>query len=370
MANNKNKKIFYISNFSLPNMSAYALHVLKMCDAFSESFYDVNLLLPHIRKGYDLGKIRKNYLLKSSFKIHGFFKSKIDRNFFSLLLFSYRLYKFFKIHEKPHFIISRSVLPALFLSIYGQKLFLEVHTELKGFTKIIFSIFKYFNFNNKIKFILIHKNLNKKLKLRTKDFIILDDCVDYRDFKQSNKKANSCVYTGSFVKGKGVETIINIASSLPEVNFFLYGNLKTLDENLHKMILRKKNITLKDFVTYDKIANILPKSKILLMPYEKKIGVLIDNIDVSEYISPLKLFDYLASGSTIIASKKKAYMHILKHKFNCYLTQSTSIEEWTKTIVEVLSKPYLNKQVQKNSIKTAKKYSWLKRAEKINNFNT
>ena len=32
-------------------------------------------------------------------------------------------------------------------------------------------------------------------------------------------------------------------------------------------------------------------------------------LDVSQYISPLKLFDYLASGSVIIASKKKC-MHI------------------------------------------------------------
>ena len=28
------RKLFYIADFSLPNMSAYALHVLKMCDAF------------------------------------------------------------------------------------------------------------------------------------------------------------------------------------------------------------------------------------------------------------------------------------------------------------------------------------------------
>ena len=42
MSYNKNKKIFYISDFSLPNMSAYTIHVLKMCDAFSESYYDVS----------------------------------------------------------------------------------------------------------------------------------------------------------------------------------------------------------------------------------------------------------------------------------------------------------------------------------------
>ena len=58
---------------------------------------------------------------------------------------------------------------------------------------------------------------------------------------------------------------------------------------------------------------ILKSNKILLMPYEKEAGVLIDDPDVSSYISPLKLFDYLASGSIIIASRKTAYSHILKN---------------------------------------------------------
>lgn len=363
------KKIFYISDFSLPNMSAYAIHVLKMCDAFSEQNYDVKLLLPHIDKNYRLQKIKKDYLLKSSFKISDFFRSKIKRNLFNLLLYALKLNSYFKNYKKPHLIISRSIIPALFLSLFGQKLFLEIHTEIKGWTKKIFFILKYFNFKNNIKFILIHKNLNLKLKLNKRDFIVLDDCVDHRDFKKITKKFNNCLYTGSFVKGKGVEKIIEIASNLPKIKFVLYGNLKTLDKNLYKEILKKKNIILNDFVNYKKISKILPKNKILLMPYEKKVGVLIDDLDVSEYISPLKLFDYLASGSIIIASKKKVYSHILKHKTNSYLVNSSNIQEWTLTIKKILSKRNSLKEIQKNSIETAKRYSWLKRTEKINKFN-
>ncbi len=365
---NSNKKIFYISDFSLPNMSAYTIHVLKMCDAFSESNYDLCLLLPHIKKGYKFKKIKKDYLLKSSFKILGFFKSKIKRNLPALLLFSLKLFNFLQNYEKPHLIISRSIIPALFLSIFGQRLFLEIHTEIKGMTKFLFLILSYFNFFDRIKFILINKNLNKKFKLRNKDFIVLDDCVDYRDFKHHKKKINSCVYTGSFVEGKGIETIVSIAAEIPKVKFILYGNLKTLSDNLYKKIHSQKNIILNDFITYNKIANILPKNKILLMPYERKVGVLIDNLNVSSYISPLKLFDYLASGSTIIASRKKAYSHILKHQFNCFLAQSDDIREWVKTVKKVLSMPSYIQKIQKNSIQTAIEYSWLKRVEKIIKF--
>ena len=40
------KGLVYIADFSLPNMSAYALHVLKMCDAFSELKYSVSCFYP------------------------------------------------------------------------------------------------------------------------------------------------------------------------------------------------------------------------------------------------------------------------------------------------------------------------------------
>ena len=70
------KKIYYIADFSLPNMSAYALHVLKMCDAFSEKNYQVTLLIPYIKDNYNFKIIKNNFLLKKKFKIKSFFKKK------------------------------------------------------------------------------------------------------------------------------------------------------------------------------------------------------------------------------------------------------------------------------------------------------
>ena len=55
------------------------------------------------------------------------------------------------------------------------------------------------------------------------------------------------------------------------------------------------------------------------MPYQKKVGVLIKGIDVSNYFSPLKLFEYMASGRIILASKLKVYNNILKHNHNSIL---------------------------------------------------
>ena len=62
------KNLVYIADFSLPNMSAYSLHVLKMCDAFSELGYFVKLILPHKEKSYRISRIKNDFLLKKNLK--------------------------------------------------------------------------------------------------------------------------------------------------------------------------------------------------------------------------------------------------------------------------------------------------------------
>ena len=77
---------------------------------------------------------------------------------------------------------------------------------------------------------------------------------------------------------------------------------------------KPKNLNFKGFVSYKKITKILQTYKILMMPYQKKVDVLIKGVDVSNYFSPLKLFEYMAAGKIIVASKLKVYSKILKHK--------------------------------------------------------
>ena len=68
------------------------------------------------------------------------------------------------------------------------------------------------------------------------------------------------------------------------------------------------------------------------MPYSKKIRVLIKNTNVENYFSPLKMFDYMASGKIIIASDLKVYKHILKNNVNSILIDPDKISLWVKSI--------------------------------------
>ena len=89
----KKKKIIYIAEFSLPNMSAYAIHVLKMCDNFCK-YAEVELIIPYQEKSYYFKRIKKEYLLKNNFKIKSMFSSKKKLNLISRVFFSLKIYNY------------------------------------------------------------------------------------------------------------------------------------------------------------------------------------------------------------------------------------------------------------------------------------
>jgi glycosyltransferase involved in cell wall biosynthesis len=66
------------------------------------------------------------------------------------------------------------------------------------------------------------------------------------------------------------------------------------------------------------IPSILRKFDILLLLSKKKIETS-DGGDIGQYTSPLKMFEYMASGRPIIASKLPVFEEVLKHNVNALL---------------------------------------------------
>lgn len=355
------KKFSYIAEISLPGSSGYIHHVLKICDAFS-NHYKTELFT--FSNKINFKTLKKNYLLKNNFKIRNYEKKITNINFWIRL--KYALYIKKKIH-KDSIILSRSILSSLILSLFKIRNFLELHHQPQGFTKILFNLSRFFCLDTFINYIVLHKNLKEDLKL--KNVLILDDAVDVLDFNKTNYKKNKYEFTfiGSLFDGKGIEIIDHLSKSFPKNRFYIFGDLKTLNQkkfNIKKLKIRK-NLFLKGHVHYNYVPKILMSSKFLLMPYQKKVAVNSKNLEVSKYMSPLKLFDYLASGRTIIASKTQVYSHILKDNFNSVLVKNKSLKQWENQIKLILKNKKKLTHLGINSKKMAENYTWSKRVQKI-----
>ncbi len=349
-------KINYISELNIPNKSAYSIHVMKMCEAFSKLKFETNLFTI---KSQNLLKIRKSYNIKYKFDIISIFNNSKKFNFFLRVLFSIKILS--KNFDTDSVFISRSVIFALLASVLKKNVILELHHEISGFSKFIYFILKYLKLIKNLKYIFLHKKLRDLYKIDTKRSLVLDDASNIGDFKQKKAKKfkNTCVYIGSFFEGKGVEQIFRLARQNRKIFFHIYGEKKYL-----KYKKKEKNIKIYDYVNYSKIPEVLSKYEVALMPYQKKVKGRA-SIWLEKYMSPLKMFDYLSAKMIIIASNLNVYKHILKNNYNCKLININDDEEWSRSINFALKGNKLNKYLKKNAYTTAKKYTWDKRCQKI-----
>ena len=362
----KKKSLIYITETSIPSMSANIINSLKFCDALANDF-KVNFFLP--KCDVSEKKIKHDFSLKNEIFFTEIIKKNISNSFlrfyFSICVILKTLFRF----RKSEIIIGRSIVCSIMLALFNKKNILEIHNDLNGLTKILFKFITNSFFKKNFIFIVLNKKLVEDLNIQHLKYIILDDAAD---IKKNNKKSvikyhNACVYTGSFFKGKGLEIILKLSKIMPNIEFHLYGDTSTFKDFKTKKTLAK-NIKLKGHVKYFKIKDILSKYHIALMPYEKKIFARSSNLEIAKYISPLKMFDYFSAGNIILASKIRAFDHILKHNVNSFTLSNKDINSWRHLIYKILGNTSKFKYIKNNAIQIAKKYSWENRSKKLLNF--
>ena len=71
---------------------------------------------------------------------------------------------------------------------------------------------------------------------------------------------------------------------------------------------------------------------LLLMPYQNKVSIGVRGQDTSRWMSPMKMFEYMAAGQAIVASDLPVLREILVHKHNAILTKADDVIEWETAI--------------------------------------
>ena len=85
----------------------------------------------------------------------------------------------------PELIITRSFISSIFFTLFKINHFLEIHSEFRGLTRFLMINLNFLNSRYILKIIFISKALNKKIfKLNKKNFLILHDAVDIKNFKK------------------------------------------------------------------------------------------------------------------------------------------------------------------------------------------
>jgi len=362
----KKKKLIYITETSLPTNSANMINSLKFCDALS-NYYKINFISPNIK--ITNFEIKKFFDLEKEIIFSDILSKNISSSFARFKFCIKTVFKILFNLNSIHLILSRSILTSIILAFLNIKNVLEIHHSLNGISKILFNILIKLPFGKNLTLIIISRKLIYDLKISQLKHIVLDDGADTKKIKFSSsfKYRNTCVYTGSLYKGKGLEIIMQLSKIMPNIDFHIYGEKKT-SKKLNTNFVTNNNIKFKGYVEYSKIKKILKKYHIALMPYDKKISARSSNLEIGRYISPLKMFDYFSAGNIIFASKIQAFDHILKNNINSFLLNNRNINDWKILIEKVFNNLSEYDHIKFNALQSAKKFSWDNRAKKLLKF--
>ncbi|MGH7962503.1 MAG: glycosyltransferase [Candidatus Binatia bacterium] len=83
------------------------------------------------------------------------------------------------------------------------------------------------------------------------------------------------------------------------------------------------------------------------------------------FMSPLKLFEYMAAGVPIVASDLPSIREVLTDKENALLVRPGDLHQWSETIVRLLKDPALGERLTERASRDVRRYTWKGQAHTI-----
>src|SRR5690606_8869574 len=120
-------------------------------------------------------------------------------------------------------------------------------------------------------------------------------------------------FSGSLHEGRGGEEMLDCAELLPFAHFLIVGGSAADVERYRRLAGQRKlnNVHLVGHVEQARLPRYLLAADVLLMPYTTRFSA-----HSFEYTSPMKMFEYLATGRPMVATDFPILHEVLEHGRN------------------------------------------------------
>ncbi len=373
-------KIVYISSSIIPSTTANSIHVMKMCQAFQQLGYQIELVAkanPDKSASFYGKTVRDHYGIQELFKMK-LYKPVIkfwpgEYSFYSAV------YAFF---IKPNIVMTRNIRAAALTSMLGIPTICECHAPpAEGW-----SIDRLISSRNLLKLIVITNKLKKNIlktyqeKVPESKILVCPDSVDLERFENLPDKqfARQLLglntdqiiigYSGHLYAGRGIELILELARNFSDYLFLIVGGNND-DIKKYEAIAKTvglKNIIFKGFIPNALLPQYLTACDALLMPHQKRVATAGGSGNIADWTSPMKMFEYMAAKRIIIASDLPVLREILNEK-NATLCHPEKLEEWHDAMNKVTKRPEWAENIASTAYKDVLKYTWKNRVQNILN---
>lgn len=380
----KHMQLIYISPSVLPSRSANSVHVVQQCDAFNQLGVKITLFAKRSipNRKHAMEAIRRTYgvQLDHTQLISYYARHTIGENIGICMQSLRHLLG----HQKKRLILSRNLYVSFLLSVlkrqplifethqleYGFRRYLQLATMIQPhvttvvISKCLLEILTQHHGRSPVKPLVLHDAAPQgiqPLPLKTKPWVFkrLFPEIELEGYRAS------IGYFGHLYAGRGIHLIKQLAYKHPQAIFMIFGG-NAKDIALHKRDKNPSNIKFLGHVPYEVAQMGMRACDVLLMPYQDGVSIGVKGHDTGRWMSPLKMFEYLASGTPIISSDLPPLREVLTHNVNALLVPPTDAQAWSTALDKLLDNATFASTIGRQGHATyVARHTWMKRATAI-----
>lgn len=172
----------------------------------------------------------------------------------------------------------------------------------------------------------------------------------------------SCVFVGSLNRGKGYDMLIQIAKAMPEVPFHIFGDG---DSNQTDCDPVPQNVSLHGRIRPSDVLAAISKHAIFMNPAQPGMTTYGNNEDISQYNSPLKLFEAMSVGLPVVTSDFPNIREIVSDS-DALLVKHDDLAGWLAAIDHLRRDPRFAFAVgERARLRFEEQFEWAHRCDKF-----
>lgn len=364
-----------------PTEKAYGIHLVQVAKGFIENGAEVKIIYPSTKNrntisispsSYYEEVDRLTYQQIENYDLTGKKLFNLLPNFLQMVgwvlnLLFWVLKNKAEILDKSEYIWSTNPIIIYLLKKDKKQFIYEKHGPAKRVQRIAIKLIAK---ENNVTAVGVTKQSHLELKkLNFKNNLYLPNGVDLNIFNNKGRKKKNRIsigYAGSletYGVDKGVLTsiksILDIETQIFDI--FIYGGPQNkLDEisNLVESFEYEGIVKIENYVNYKEVGKALKSFDIGIVPYP-------DEFHMSNYASPMKIFELAASGCAIIASDIDSHKEITDMGIEMLLFKSGDWDDFKNKLIELAHNEDMRNSMVLRNLTTIKKFSWSNRANKI-----
>ena len=206
------------------------------------------------------------------------------------------------------------------------------------------------------KIVKLHLSFNKSFLSRQPE-----EAREWRKKLLDKDKNFLIVYSGGLYKFKGVDLLLEVAQKLPQIQFvFAGGNKEKL--SAYRQIVQEKqirNATFLGYLPHEQLPSLLQAANILAHPHCSG--------EAATFTSPLKFFEYLASGTPIVATEIPPLLEFKEANIVAAWCETDNVTAYANALTKALETHPYKADGYARQIDFARQFSWESRMRKILN---